>query len=119
MELGVRELLTIATVIGGIAATWGLVRSQLGRAVQDLLKVTQEIQNLESKTENYIASQEVLESRVKVITDILSPNNLEKRSRELEYLAGRVEKLDDLFKYAISEVDKLKSMHNGKHPPVN
>jgi len=38
MELGVRELLTIATVIGGIAATWGLVRSQLGRAVQDLLK---------------------------------------------------------------------------------
>jgi predicted RNase H-like nuclease (RuvC/YqgF family) len=118
MELGVRELLTIATVVSGIAATWGLVKSQLGRALNDLSSLTKEIQTLETKVEDYIANQEVLESRMDVISDILSPDNLERRAREIEKISENLSAAKELYKLLYDEVEKIKLMHNGKHPKI-
>jgi predicted RNase H-like nuclease (RuvC/YqgF family) len=118
MELGVRELLTIATVVSGIAATWGLVKSQLGRALNDLTSLAREIQTLETKTEDYVAKQEVLESKLDVISNILSPDNQERRAREIELVQNKIKHMKEVYGLLYEEVEKIKLMHNGKHPKI-
>jgi|TARA_R110000787_G_scaffold191298_1_gene302646 hypothetical protein len=109
MELGARELLTIATVLGGLFATWGVVKTKLGQCLQEISELKAELQHAIHRADKEASSQSVIEQRVKVLTDILSPSNQAIQNRQMATVVATVDALKD-------EIKTLRSMHNGKHP---
>ena len=57
MELGAKELMTIGTVLCGLAATWGMVKGQIGRLMDDLGSVKKELEGVQSRLDSTEASE--------------------------------------------------------------
>jgi predicted nucleic acid-binding Zn-ribbon protein len=111
MELGVRELMTIATVLSGLAATWGLVRGQIARLLEDLTKANDSITTLYTRLDQMESSDSVQKHQIRVIASMLSPEQREQRARELESLQHKVSSIR-------RDCDTLMSSHNGSHPYI-
>ena len=111
MELGARELMTIATVLSGLAATWGLVRGQIARLLEDLAKANDSIATLYTRLDQMESSDSVQKHQIAVIASMLSPNQREQRARELEALQHK-------FEAVRRDTDVLLAAHNGSHPYV-
>ena len=109
MELGAREALTICTVLGGLFATWGVVKTRLGNCMDEISELKHELQDVVHRADRESAGQSVIEAKVKVLADILSPSNLRVQNREAARLLATVEALRD-------EIKVLRAMHNGSHP---
>ena len=87
-------------------------------------KKTGDLSNSLDKTENSgIAFQAEINTRLKVISNILSVERLEKNNRELEQLhaADSVQeiRLDRLRQDLENFRKEYLSAHNGRHPPVD
>jgi|TARA_R110000782_G_scaffold1466_2_gene5678 hypothetical protein len=112
MELTSEFLFQIGAVIASLAGAWALVKNQ----VSNLYKLQRELKNsideLYVRTDTNDNSVAVLKNQVTVMTDILSPDNLAAEHRRRGYNDRAVEQLQ-------VQIDKLHSMHNGKHPPVS
>jgi len=111
MELGVRELMTIATVLSGLAATWGLVRGQIARLLEDLTKANDSITTLYTRLDQMESSDSVQKHQIGIIASMLSPEQREQRARELESLQHKVSSIR-------RDCDTLMSSHNGSHPYI-
>ncbi len=111
MELGARELLTFATVLAGLATTWGVIRATVARIQDDLKGIQEEIQTLNIRLDKTESGDAVMKHQISVIGGILSPSNLENTAREAEALTNRMNACR-------RDVDTLMHMHNGKHSPV-
>ena len=111
MELGARELLTFATVLAGLAGTWGVIRATVARIQDDLKGIQDEIQTLNIRLDKTESGDAVMKHQISVIGGILSPSILESRAREAE---GSQHRLTALRR----DVDKLIAIHNGVHPKI-
>tara|TARA_R110002051_G_scaffold16776_1_gene50187 strand:- start:456 stop:791 length:336 start_codon:yes stop_codon:yes gene_type:complete len=111
MELGARELMTVGTVLCGLAATWGMVKGQIGRLMDDLGKANKELEIIQGRLDSSEAGEAVMKHQLGVLGSMLSPDNQESRAREAEALHHRVNALR-------RDCDTLMSTHNGVHPPV-
>jgi type II secretory pathway component PulJ len=97
LELGPRELLTLGTVLAGLAATWGVLKATI--------KIYQQVDNQE-------ANQAVLQNSIKIISqDILSPQILKAQSERDGRNEERIRILEE-------RMNRMVSMHNGIHPPT-
>ena len=108
MELGARELLTFATVLAGLASTWAVVRTKLGNCMDEIAELKSELQGAIHRADREAAGQSVIEAKVKVLADILSPSNLRVQNREIANVMATVDGLRD-------EVKALRAIHNGTH----
>ena len=108
VELGPRELLTLGTVLAGLAATWGVLKaivSQVDDIKSDVTKIYQQVDNQE-------ASQAVMKNSIKIISeDILSPQILKAESERDGMIEARLKILEE-------RIARLTAMHNGIHPPT-
>ncbi len=111
MELGLRELLTIGTVLAGLGGTWAVIKSTVARIQEDLKGIQDEIQSLNIRLDNTESGDAVMKHQISVIGGILSPGNLESTAREAEALTNRMNACR-------RDVDTLMHMHNGKHMSV-
>lgn len=111
MELGVREMMTLGTVLCGLAATWGMVRSQLGRARDDLDAIIKELAQLNQRLDLVESTEAVQNNKLDVHATINSVASLDKRARFEASMAARTADLE-------RRVSALGSMHNGSHPSV-
>jgi len=111
MELGAKELMTIGTVLCGLAATWGMVKGQIGRLMDDLSSVKKELEGIQSRLDATEAGDAVIRHQMGVLGSMLSPDHREKSARELEGLHHRVNAIR-------RDTDTIMHMHNGKHSPV-
>lgn len=112
MELGAKELMTIGTVLAGLAATWGMVKGQIGRLMEDLKSVKNELTEIQSRLDNTEASGAVMTHQLGVLGGMLSPDHQEAKAREVEGLTHRANALR-------RDVDVLMKTHNGRHPPID
>lgn len=112
MELGPRELLTFGTVLSGLAATWGMVRQQISRVLEDISAIKSELADLNSRLDRSESTTAVFEHQIKVLGSILSPNDLKQQNREIADLQARL-------RVAEERISQQSRMHNGKHPPVD
>ena len=112
MELGPKELMTIGTVLAGLAATWGMVKGQIGRLMEDLKSVKEELAIIQTRLDQAEASNAVMTHQLGILGSMLSPSNQEDKAREVEGLKHRCNSLR-------RDVDVLMKTHNGKHPPVD
>ena len=112
LELGPRELVTLGTVLAGLAATWGVLKTTIRGMVNDLEEYNQELNDIATRLDKAEAKMAVAISSIDVMAnDILSPQILKKQSERDGAVEERLRSLE-------KQADKLQSMHNGSHPPV-
>lgn len=112
MELGAREMLTFATVLCGLAGTWAVIKSTVARIQEDLKGVTEELASLNTRLDVTESGDAVMKHQLSVLGSMLSPSEMDARSRELEALQHRVNSLR-------RDCDQLIHTHNGRHIPVD
>ena len=112
LELGPRELVTLGTVLAGLAATWGVLKTTIRGMVTDLDENRQQLNELNTSLDKVEAKMAVAISSIDVMAnDILSPQILKKQSERDGAVEERLRSLE-------KDVDKFQNMHNGSHPPV-
>ena len=109
MELGARELMTIGTVLTGLAATWGMVRQQITRVMEDISSIKDELADLNTRLDQAESATAVFQHQITVLGGILSPEHLRQQHRELANLEARLH-------VAEQRIENNAKMHNGKHP---
>jgi hypothetical protein len=115
MELGARELMTLATVLSGLAMTWGIVRAQISRLTDEYAALAKEIEEMNHRLDRTESSNAVTEHQLQVIGQIISPDRLRTQAeREASFMAETREKILALE----LESKRMHSIHNGIHLPV-
>ena len=110
LELGPRELLTLGTVLAGLAATWGVLKATIKSIVGQLNDIKSDVTKIYQQVDNQEANQAVLQNSIKIISqDILSPQILKAQSER----DGRNE---ERIKILEARMNRMVSMHNGIHP---
>ena len=112
LELGTRELLTFGTVLGGLAATWGVIKANIKSLTEDLDEIKGEDNILQKRIDTMESNQAVIQNRLDIIgKDVLSPQILKKQSERDGAIDVRLKNIE-------IDLDRFHKMHNGKHPPV-
>ena len=112
LELGPRELVTLGTVLAGLAATWGVLKTTIRGMVTDLDEYKQELNDIATRLDKAEAKMAVAISSIDIMSnDILSPQILKNQSERDGAVEERLRSLE-------KNIDKFNSMHNGSHPPV-
>jgi polyribonucleotide nucleotidyltransferase len=112
LELGPRELLTLGTVLAGLAATWGVLKATIKSIVGQVDDIKSDVTKIYQQVDNQEATQAVLQNSIKIISqDILSPQILKTQSERDGRNEERIRMLEE-------RMNRMVSMHNGKHPPT-
>jgi rRNA processing protein Gar1 len=112
LELGPRELLTLGTVLAGLAATWGVLKATIKSIVGQVDDIKGDVAKIYQQVDNQEATQAVLQNSIKIISqDILSPQILKAQSERDGRNEERIRMLEE-------RMNRIVSMHNGKHPPT-
>ena len=112
LELGPRELVTLGTVLAGLAATWGVLKTTIRGMVTDLDEYKQQLNDLNTRLDKVEAKMAVAISSIDIMSnDILSPQILKNQSERDGAVEERLRSLE-------KNIDKFSNMHNGSHPPV-
>jgi len=112
LELGPRELLTLGTVLAGLAATWGVLKATIKSIVGQVNDIKSDVTKIYQQVDNQEATQAVLQNSIKIISqDILSPQILKTQSERDGRNEERIRMLEE-------RMNRMVSMHNGKHPPT-
>ena len=112
LELGPRELLTLGTVLAGLAATWGVLKATIKSIVGQVDDIKSDVAKIYQQVDNQEATQAVLQNSIKIISqDILSPQILKTQSERDGRNEERIRMLEE-------RMNRMVSMHNGKHPPT-
>ena len=112
LELGQRELLTLGTVLAGLAATWGVLKATIKSIVGQVDDIKSDVTKIYQQADNQEATQAVLQNSIKIISqDILSPQILKAQSERDGRNEERIRMLEE-------RMNRIVSMHNGKHPPT-
>ena len=112
LELGSKELLTLGTVLAGIATTWGVLKTTIRSMTSDQEDIKKEVYNLTTRIDAVEAKMAVAISSIDVMAnDILSPQILKKQSERDGSIEERLKNLE-------TSTDRLYHMHNGSHPKI-
>jgi len=112
MEMDAQFLFQVGAVVASLSGAWALVRAQVNtlKATQEEIKSAVDELNRELDTaENNVA---VLRQQIKVLSDILSPDNLAKEN-------SRRGEVQEQIKSLQKDVLTLQHMHNGRHPFID
>jgi len=112
MEMDAQFLFQVGAVVASLSGAWALVRAQVNtlKATQEEIKGHVDEVNRElDETENNVA---VLRQQIKVLSDILSPDNLAAEHKRKGQVQEQIKKLQ-------KEVTTLQHMHNGRHPFID
>ena len=111
MEMDTEFLFQVGAVIASLSGAWALVRSQVSTLKANQTEIKTYVDELNRELDTAENTVSVLRSQIRVMTDILSPDNL-KRQHEWQ---GEVTQKLNYFEKSIST---LQHMHNGVHPYV-
>jgi len=116
MELSLRELMQFGAIF--VSLIGGVFTARLTiKALVQKVEALEEINKLQDirldKSESVDA---VTDSKLKVLTEINSVANLERRNRELATMTATMEAN---FKLYDREIENLRHMHNHKHPRID
>ena len=111
LALDSRMLLQLAAVLASLSGAWMLVRTQVRNLIASREEMKKNIAEIYTILDQVQAGEAVKTNQLETISKILSPDNLERRNRELGVI---ISDMNDL-KYRMQGVER---MHNGNHPPT-
>ena len=112
LELGPRELLTLGTVLTGLAATYGVIKTTIKSLSGQIEEIKELDLDVQKRVDNMEAHQAVIQNRLDIMcNEILAPQILKKQSERDGSIDTRLNNIE-------IQIDRLYKMHNGKHPSV-
>ena len=111
MEIDARMLFQLAAVVASLSGAWALVKSQVRQLKDNQEHIQKKLSEYGHDLDGMSNSIVVLQNQIKVLTGILSPDNLAKENERKGVIEAKVIML-------VEDVSKLYDMHNGKHPAV-
>jgi hypothetical protein len=108
LELGPRELLTLGTVLVGLASGWTMIRASIGHVQISISKLSKKLIVIENRTDKVENAQAIKQTQIHTIAQILSPSNLKRQSE-------RDGAVDERLRHLELEVKLLRDLHNGRH----
>ena len=112
LELGPRELVTLGTVLAGLAATYGVLKTTIRGMIAQMEEMKSEVNKLNTRLDKVEAKQAVAIAAIDTMSkDILSPQILKQQSERDGKVAQRLDSIE-------RELDNIHRMHNGSHPPT-
>ena len=119
MEIDLRLIFQIVSIAVAIAGALAVAKQQLKAVIEAQMKDQKRLSNIATAVDKIetgsAAFEAVVESKLKIISKILSVDNLEKRNREMENIQVR---LDGLRRDIDRQKEEYHSSHNGRHPPI-
>tara|TARA_R110002020_G_scaffold188471_1_gene387156 strand:+ start:18 stop:398 length:381 start_codon:yes stop_codon:yes gene_type:complete len=119
VEIDLRLIFQIVSIAVAIAGALAVAKQQLKTVIEAQMKDQRRLSNIANAVDKLetgsAAFEAVVESKMKIISKILSVDNLEKRNRELENMQVR---LDGLRRDVDRQKTEYQSAHNGRHPPI-
>ena len=109
MELGARELMTIGSVLCGLAATWGMLKSQLARGQEDIQRIQNELESLNARLDTAESNSVLFDHLIKILGVILSPHDLRDQHKLMANIEARLSVAEE-------RIHSNAQMHNGIHP---
>tara|TARA_R110000824_G_scaffold48285_3_gene136505 strand:- start:963 stop:1301 length:339 start_codon:yes stop_codon:yes gene_type:complete len=111
MELDARMLFQIVAVIASLSGAWALVKSQVRTLKENQDNILQKLSEYGHDLDGMSNSIVVLQNQIKVLSGILSPDNLAKINERRGILEAKVVMI-------MNDISKIYDMHNGRHPPT-
>lgn len=111
MEFGLRDLVTLLTVVGGGFATVRVIETKLARVMLDVVELQKTMKHIWNAIDTLQEGRGVMEKQLSNFGVILSPDRL----ADLNYTAGETEARLRIIEERVNSLSKL---HNGSHPPV-
>ncbi len=109
--IDVKLLITLGGILFSVAGAAAVGKMQI-KAIQDTLAdVEQRLRHIDKRLDQQETRIETHHQRLGILSCMMDPSTMERRHRESAKILSDIENI----KVA---VDKLSSMHNGKHPPV-
>ena len=119
MEIDLRLIFQIVSIAVAIAGALAVAKQQLKAVIEAQTKDQRRLSNIANAVDKIetgsAAFEAVVESKLKIISNILSVDNLEKRNREMENIQVR---LDGLRRDIDRQKEEYHASHNGRHPPI-
>ena len=119
MEIDLRLIFQIVSIAVAIAGAFAVAKQQLKTVIESQTKDQRRVSNIANAVDKLetgsAAFEAVIQSKMKIISKILSVEALESRNRELENMQVR---LDGLRRDVDRQKEEYQSAHNGRHPPI-
>jgi len=117
--IDLRLIFQIVSIAVAIAGALAVAKQQLKAVIETQSKDQRRISNIANAVDKLetgsAAFEAVIESKMKIISKILSVEALENRNRELENIQVR---LDGLRRDVDRQKEEYQASHNGRHPPI-
>jgi hypothetical protein len=111
VELGFRELSYLAGILVSISGAFYVARFQIKSLVILVSKHDKRLVSLDHRQDDAESARAVIDSKLKILAQINSVEQLEKNHRELAAISANIQMLE-------REVGHLRTMHNTKHPSL-
>ena len=112
MELPISTLLTIAGIAVSVISAAAIAKQRLASVIEQLGDIETRLRKIDQRVDRHETQVEMQAQRTSVLSGMMSPDIQERRHREIATLTADVSGIK-------TQVDKLLSMHNGKHPLIN
>ena len=109
IALDSRMLLQLAAVLASLSGAWMLVRTQVRNLIASREEMKKNIAEIYTMLDRIQAGEAVKTNQLKTISKILSPDNLERRNRELGVILSDISDVKQ-------RIEAVERMHNGDHP---
>ena len=109
IALDSRMLLQLAAVLASLSGAWMLVRTQVRNLIASREEMKKNIAEIYTMLDKIQAGEAVKTNQLKTISKILSPDNLERRNRELGVILSDISDVKQ-------RIEAVERMHNGDHP---
>ena len=112
MELPISTLLTIAGIAVSVISAAAIAKQKLAAIIEQITDIELRLRKIDQRVDRHETQVEMQAQRTSVLAGMMSPDIQERRHREIATLTADVSGIK-------TQVDKLLSMHNGKHPSIS
>ena len=109
LAIDARMLIQMGAVLASLSGAWVLVRTQVRGLIKSRDEMKENLNEIYNKLDKVESAEAVKSTQIKTIAAILSPDNLEKRNREMGSIISELARIN-------KRLDRVDTMHNGTHP---
>ncbi len=116
------NLIQLGGMLVAIIASAAVAKQQLKTLAESVESLSKKLADLTTDIDILQQKDSATQTSIANFRNILSPDNLERKSREAERLNSEISALKAELRTDICNIkhglERIHSIHNGKHPPV-
>jgi hypothetical protein len=109
LAIDARMLIQMGAVLASLSGAYVLVRTQVRGLLKSRDEMKENFNEIYNKLDKVESAEAVKSNQLKTISKILSPDNLEKRNREMGGITSELARIN-------KRLDLVEHMHNSTHP---